>query len=263
LAAGATYHERIGLQVFSMKNWIPTSRCLAGAALLAGFLLLVAGPTGGQEFWRGKSAGEWTREEALAILTDSPWAREVVVSYYSGRLMEEVREGERNYISGRGKPTIPVPTRETAREPERVQARYRVWWSSAAVVQEARKRLLQLAPPAVVDIEAPPPLAPPDHHVLTVRVLQPPAPPESPLFQGLSGDELQARAELRTSKKLTLKPERAERRGVGAGASVSFFFPRRQAGQPTVPAETGEVKFEFKGEGGHSLTVKFNARELQ
>lgn len=246
-----------------MKNRRSVSRSPAGMALLAALLLFLAGPTGGQEAWKDKPTEEWTREEALAILTESPWAREVTVSYYSGRLREEVREGERHYISGRGQPTIPSPTREVIVQPERVVSRYRVWWSSAATVQQARKRLLQIAEPAVLDVHAPPPQASPDHHVLTVRVLQPPDPPESHLFQGLSGDELGARVELRIGKKRRLKPEQVERRGVGAGASVSFFFPRQQGGQPTVARDAGEVQFEFKGEGGHRLTVKFNAKELQ
>ena len=156
-----------------MRDSPPSTCRFSGAALILGLLVFLVDSVSAQHPWQGRPVEEWTQKETLAALTDSPWAKDVVVSYFSGRLVEEVREGERHYVGGLGRPTIPVPTREVYREPERVQARYRVWWSSAAVVQQARQRLLQLAPPAVVEAQAPPPLLSSQHYVLTVQSCAP------------------------------------------------------------------------------------------
>ena len=199
----------------------------------------------------------------MAVLTDSPWAKEVVVSYFSGRLVEEVKREERLYVGGRGKGTIRTATTRVHRQPELAEARYMVWWSSAAIVQQARQRLRQVAPRAVTEFHAPPPVLSLEEYVLTVRVVRPPAQPTNHLFQGLGEGELIEGAELRTNRKLTFKPTRVVRDGLGAGTSLSFFFPRQQGTQSTLPAGTEWAEFMFKGKQGHALKVRFNLRDMQ
>lgn len=239
------------------------SGCCLGVGILIGVLGFVAAQARPLQSWKDKPAADWTLEETLALLSNSPWAREVTVSCFSGRLVEGVREDERHYISGRGRLTIPSSTRQIHREPERVHARYRVWWSSAPIVQQARERLRQLVPPAVVEANAPPFRLSTQHYVVTVRVVRPPAPPGSHLFQGLNADQLQAGAVLRTSEGLVLQADRVERSGMGAGASLSFFFLRQQDARQTLLGEATWVEFEFKRQGGQSLKVKFDAQDLQ
>jgi hypothetical protein len=188
---------------------------------------------------------------------------------------------------------LPMPL-----HPELLEAVYAVRWSSSATVQAALARLKELSP-VLAEVQAAPPELSEGHYVLTVRVVQPPAesglargvrplmypaheacppppylpragctppvpspPPAVPdLFAGLNPDELRARAELRTAKKLRLKPDRAVRHGLGAGEGVSFFFPHRQDGQETLPAGTDWAEFVFAG--GGELKVKFKLKEMQ
>ena len=206
-----------------VSSGIAVKLCLAVLALVA--LVLLESMAQPKDFWKEKPAQEWTREEAMAVLTDSSWAKEVVVSYFSGRFVEEVKREERLYVGGRGKGTIRTATTRVHRQPELAEARYMVWWSSAAIVQQARQRLRQVAPRAVTEFHAPPPVLSLEEYVLTVRVVRPPAQPTNHLFQGLGEGELIEGAELRTNRKLTFKPTRVVRDGLGAGTSLSFFFP--------------------------------------
>ncbi len=182
--------------------------------------------------------------------------------------------------------------------PEMLDAVYAVRWSSASTVQAALERLKEFSP-VLADVQAVPPELSADHYVLTVRVAQPPAesglarggrplmypayeacppppylpragcipavpspPPAVPdLFAGLNSDELRARAELRTAKKLRLKPDRVVRHGLGASEGISFFFPRVQDGQEALPAGTEWAEFVFAG--GGELKVKFKLKEMQ
>jgi hypothetical protein len=98
--------------------------------------------------------------------------------------------------------------------------------------------------------------------VVTVRVVRPPAPPNSHLFQGLSADQLRGGAVLRTSEGLVLKADHVERRGLGAGASLSFFFPDQQDARPTLPRDAIWAEFEFKRAGGLGFKVKFDPTDL-
>jgi hypothetical protein len=188
---------------------------------------------------------------------------------------------------------LPMPL-----HPELLEGVYAVRWSSSATVQAALARLKEIAP-VLAELQAAPPELSADHYVLTVRVVQPPGesglarserplmypaheacppppylpragctppvpspPPAVPdVFAGLNPDELRARAELRTAKKLRLKPDRAVRHGLGAGEGVSFFFPRRQDGQETLPPGTDWAEFVFAG--GGELKVKFKLKEMQ
>ncbi len=171
-------------------------------------------------------------------------------------------------------------------EPERVEAVYGVRWSSARRVQQALERLRTVAP-VLREMQAPPPEISADHYVLTVRVVKPPTesgrerfaratvydqsgrpmrdePPRVPdIFAGLSEEELSDRTELRTSRKLRLRPERVLRHGVGTSAGLSFFFPRRHNGQPVLPKSTKWVEFSFRSEKGDKLKVRFKLADMQ
>src|SRR3989304_5417434 len=177
---------------------------------------------------RKKKAGrEGTQEEATEVLTHSPWGQEVRLLQASGRKLVEF--GGRGIVGedGSGGGTNPrrggpPPTESSLARPSR---------PLAYTLDDTR-------PPQ----PSPPPLVP-------------------DLFAGLNADALRARAELRTAKKLRLKPDRALRHGLGASEGISFFFPRRQDGQETLPAGTGWAEFVFAG--GGELKVKFKLKEMQ
>jgi len=169
-----------------------------------------------------------------------------------------------------------------------VEAVYLVRWSSAGIVQAALERLQELSS-TLAEQQAPPAEVSNNYYVLTARVAQPPTepatrrldrpllysqdpsrpplpspPPAVPdLFAGMSPEELKARAELRTSGKLRLKPDRALRHGLGAGEGISFFFPRQAEGKPALPPGTEWAEFVFEGVTGTELKVKFKLKEMQ
>lgn len=254
--------------------------------LLAALLLLLS-VAQAQESWEQKPSAEWTQEEALAVLNDSPWAQQVHLWQFSGRLLGVMPGGAKVvYQEAPNLPPRVYSVQPITLEPERVRAIYGVRWSSATIVQQALERLRTVAP-VLREMQAPPPELSADHYVLTARVVKPPAesgherfaramvydqsgrpmrdePPRVPdLFAGLSEEEVRDRTELRTSRKLRLRPERVLRHGLGTSEGVSFFFPRRYNGQPVLPKNTKWVEFSFRSEKGDKLKARFNLADMQ
>ena len=265
---------------------LATRRMIAQLIPLAALLLLhrVAQT---QEFPHEKSLPEWTQEEALAVLNDSPWAQQVRVWQLSGRLLGRLPDGRT--VVYQDAPNLPprqysVPV--SSIRPERVEAVYAVRWSSARIVQQALERLRELAP-VLHEMQAPPPELSADQYVLTARLVQPPTasaadrfafatvydeagrpvrdePPQvADVFVGLSDEELRDRAQLRIGNNANVKPERALRHGVGTSEGISFFFPRQRNGRPTLTPNTQWVEFSFQGKKGDRLKVRFKLAEMQ
>ena len=258
-------------------------------AAVVGALLTLAVVWAGEP-WESKAASEWTQEEALKVLTDSPWGKQVTFLQQTGRLLAVFQDGLRErkavYREGPNLPRRVFEERPDRIEPELVQAEYGVRWSSAAVVQQALARLKETSS-VLAEAQAPPPELSPEHYIITARVVKPPAqsgiesldrlwmtdeegrpyrdrPPQvSDLFAGFSPEQLGERAELRTSNKTRWKPERVLRHGIGLGEGISFYFPRQQAGEPALPPGTKWVEFVFRGPMGNELKVKFELRKMQ
>jgi len=241
----------------------------------------------GGEPWKDKAASEWTQEEATQVLTDSPWGHEARLLHPSGRLLVELASGTA-IVARDASGSLPLPAwaESAPLRPEMLEAVYAVRWSSADTVQAALERLQEFSP-VLADVQAVPPELSAEHYVLTVRVAQPPTqpalarawrtvaysgdgmrppvpsppPPVADLFAGLSADQLKTQAELRTAKKLRVKPDRVLRHGLGVSEGICFFFPRRQDGQETLPAGTDWAEFVFAG--STELKVKFKLKEMQ
>lgn len=237
------------------------SRLAAGALFLGFFLWFL--PVQSQDLWNEKPVEQWSQEEALALLTDSPWAQEISVRHFTGRFLEGKIRKERRYVSAHGRPKIPVATEQAYREPELADATYRVCWGSAEIVQRGRVRLAQVAPQAVVELHPAPPEALPTEDVLTVQVVRPPPQPHGHLFQGLSEKQLLAGAELRAGQDLGVKPARVLSYGTGVGAGLAFFFPRQRGTESILPPGTDWAEFVFVGERGNTLKVRFPLKEMR
>ncbi|MGH9787260.1 MAG: hypothetical protein ACRD4U_00980 [Candidatus Acidiferrales bacterium] len=151
-------------------------------ALLAPPLVGLAG-----EAWESKPASAWTQEEAVELLTKSPWAKQVTYWHASGRLVATMPDGSRVVVvdeTGRQLATVgpPPPTPENPTQahapipvlPELVDAEYALRWSSAKAVQDALGRLQEVSP-AVGEMQAAPPELSSEHYVLTARVAKPPS----------------------------------------------------------------------------------------
>ncbi|MFQ5927299.1 MAG: hypothetical protein ACE5MH_07685 [Terriglobia bacterium] len=257
---------------------------IAQAALA--FVLGVGGAAAA-EAWQSQPSSEWTQEEALAVLRNSPWAQRVTLLQLSGRTLGRLPDGRK--VVYRERPELPpriFSVELVGLEPERVEAVYEVRWSSAAIVQQAFARLEELEP-VLANLQAPPPELSPEHYVLTARVAKPPvesgidrmargtvvdemgrprhdSPPQvADIFAGLSEEELRERAELRSNRGLRLKPDRVLRHGIGAGEGISFFFPRQHQGRPSLPAGTAWAELRFKSKKGDTLKARFQLSALQ
>lgn len=259
-------------------------RIRTAAAL--GAVSLVLGLQAGEP-WQEKPPAEWSREEAQQVLNDSPWAQEVRLLQPSGRILAVLANG-RKIVYQESRSTAPrifaqEPMRRT---PELVEGVYGVRWSSAGIVQQAAGRLQELSP-VLAEMEAETTDLDEGHIVLTCRVVQPPAeptvdslswatymdqdgrlrrdtPPQvSDIFAGLSAEQLQAAAELRTSEKLRVKPDRVVRHGLGASEGISFYFPRQADGKEMLPPGTEWAEFVFSSAENPDLKAKFKLDKMQ
>ena len=266
-------------------------RTRAAAAL--GLALAASWALAAGEAWESKPASAWTQEEAVKLLTKSPWTAPVVLQQMTGRQLARFEDGSTfgMWVVYRTSPDS--PPRIFDQQPleikqEFVDATYAVRWSSAAAVQQALARLEELSP-VVKEMQAGPPELAADAYVLTARVVTPPsessvremerrsrpledvntgrpvydeAPTLADIFAGLGEEELKARATLTTARKLQLKPARAVRHGVGTGEGISFFFPREINGAATLPAGTAWAEFVFQGPKGDKLKARFKMKEM-
>lgn len=217
---------------------------LAGALLLAG--LALAG-----EVWKEKPASEWTAEEALEVLTDSPWAHREFVGF----VLPLRRAGSRGGRGGGRESTGagPPPLFPPGGFGDNVgSAVYLVRWESAGPVADAFARLEELGEQVSARFQSPPPVLPDDRYVITVKTTRPPRGVPDPLARADAG-ELLENARLKT-RPGSYAPLEVARSGMGASAAVHFFFPRTVEGQPLF--ERGQVEFRYQG-GRFTLKSKF------
>ena len=211
------------------------------------------------EVWKEKAASAWTADEALKIVTDSPWAKTKAVM--SGR--HATREGggqPRPVRSGRDRGATsqaPPPSGQDWRlGPEDIPVEnYLVRWESAKPVAEAFARLRELGMDTSAGFQSPPPSLPADRYVITVKTLEPPHSGKD-LLEGKEAVELIQRARLKT-RRGEVSPKEVLRSGLGANAAVHFLFPRERDGQPLLRAPSEVVEFVFKGER-QTLKQKFH-----
>lgn len=217
-------------------------------ALVAGLLLVPAAQAG--DFWKKKPPSEWTVDEALELVLDSPWAHEQTVAIPPRRIRKRERSPRNPSQQTRWPPgtwaPAPLPT-----------ASYLVRWESAAPVTQAFERLKELGELTSAKFQAPPPRLPKNRYVITVKTTRPPV--EGPdLFDRLSTWQLLQGAKLKTSRG-PVSPLEVERSGVGASAAVHFFFPRTYDGQPLLREQGEKVEFTFTGRR-YKLKCKFTLK---
>jgi hypothetical protein len=214
-------------------------------------LVLVALAASAGDFWREKPPSSWSADEAVELITDSPWAHEETIGW--------IRKGEpgedRSPIRSRPGEPLPPPSPPSGRPPSPyeagpaygfVSASYLVRWESALPIKQAWVRLKELGELATSHFQAPTPRLPEDRYVVTVKTTRPPD-PEPDIFLGLTEEDLRGRAQLKTPA-ATVHPLDVERTGVGAAAAIHFFFPRLVEGQPLfrLGRQTAEFSFESR-----------------
>ena len=228
---------------------LPLGRRTLGWVLvgLAALLAPVAALAWGDDFWKQKPPGEWTREEALELLQDSPWAREEFIVHppLRGQITVGTTIGLGKCPPGSQTPCTHPATRlpdDLPGAPSRggfLTTGYLVRWESATPVAQAFARLEELGERASAQFQAPPPRLPEDRYVITVKTTRPPASGPD-LFDGLGEEELKASARLKSGQ-VMVAPLEVERTGVGASAAVHFFFPRTHQDPSTPRLSLGVV----------------------
>jgi hypothetical protein len=237
---------------------------------LAGSLLIVCAAAGAlaDDFWRKKPFHEWTAEEAVKLLRDSPWARQqVMASAQVGNAAEaSISAGTANCDPDAIDPNGNCLERKVSlpRDPSQMpgvtfsESNYGVYlvrWESALPVEQAFARLGELGErPTIAYLSAPPRL-PADRYVITVKVLRPPR-GASDLLAERADSHAKPRVWLKTSHGTSV-PLETERTGAGANAAVHFFFPREQKGRPILASPHDTAEFIFEGQHV-TLKVKFS-----
>jgi hypothetical protein len=232
-------------------------------------LVLAATPLLADHFWNAKPSAQWNHKEAVKVLEDSPWSRQVIRTVLQPEKRPDLgvdrssAHCDPDALNPNGdcmQPRMTAgedPTRSPrvlfSNAPSRI---FLVRWESATPVVEAFQRLDALGERATAQYLSAPPRLPADRYVVTVKLFDPgksagnvpgtagPVDPFGPL-QDAKGN---SRASLRVGK-VTVAPAEAERTGVGAAEAVHFYFPRIAAGVPLL--RTGQevrAEFEFRGE---------------
>ena len=202
--------------------------------LAIGAVTLAVGFANSEDVWKLKPPSEWTAEECVKVLEDSPWAKtaEVVVPLKQGCFVPAGPWSESG--SRPGKPRVV----------ECPSAFYLVRWESAEPVQAAFVRLEELGERARARQATPPTRWPPDRYVITVKTLRLPTETADPLEE-LTEEQLRDVAQLKTSRG-EFRPEEVERRGMGEAAALHFFFPRQRGKKASLGMDAETVELFLK-----------------
>lgn len=214
-------------------------------------LLVTALAARADDFWKRKPPREWTAEEAVQILRNSPWARQESVVASAVNCDPDAYDENGNCRDPRFQlPRDPARRRGMPASQFNV-AIFLVRWDSAPEVAAAFAQLESLGARAVAAFQSPPPRRPADRYVITMNVVQP-AKGAGDSFAIRENSKEKNPVRLKTSRG-TFFPVESERSGVGANEAIHFFFPRQQDGRPILDEKGDTAEFVFDGK---KLTVK-------
>lgn len=214
-------------------------------------LLGIALAARADEFWKRKPPQEWTAEEAVQVLRNSPWARQESVAAPPVNCDPDDFDENGNCRDPRFQMRRDPARRRGIPDTHFNVAIYLVRWDSAPEVAAAFARLESLGERALTAFQSPPPRRPPDRYVITMNVVQPAKAAGDPFAISDNSKEKNP-VRLKTSRG-TFFPAESERSGVGANEAIHFFFPREQGGMPILDVKGDTAEFTFEGK---KLTVK-------
>ncbi len=223
-------------------------------AALVFTIALGAAPLEGKD-WKKKPPAEWTAEEALEVLQNSPWAKKKMVLANKPALRQGSRSADASSGSG---PRLPGGNRRNTRNrrirKEFPNSTFLVRLESARPVAAAFARLQELELEVSARYQSPPPRLPEDRYVITVKAVVPRRSGKTAL-QKIPEERLKTVALLKT-RHGQVNPAEVERSGEGATAAVHFFFPRTKEGAPLINPQNPQMEFRIKS--SHiSLKAKF------
>jgi hypothetical protein len=216
-------------------------------ATVCGLLWVAVLAVRADDFWKRKPPSQWTADEALQILKNSPWTKQEPVA--TSAVICDPNDYDAN--GNCRDPRFQIP-----REPKRRRGReipdahfnvaiYLVRWDSAPEVAAAFARLEALGERASAVFRSPPPRRPADRYVITMNVVQPARDSGDPFALREDTKEKEP-VRLKTSRG-TFAPLETEHSGVGANEALHFFFPRVHDGQPILDAKGDTAEFFFEG----------------
>ncbi len=212
-----------------------------------------AAPLEGKD-WKKKPPAEWTAEEALEVLQNSPWAKKKMVLVNRIAL----RQGSRTADAGRngripgGRRRNPRNTRDRGEFPN---STFLVRLESARPVAAAFARLQELELEVSARYQSPPPRLPEDRYVITVKAVVLRRRSGKTGLQKMPEERLMTVALLKT-RHGQVNPAEVERSCEGATAAVHFFFPRTSEGAPLINPQNPQMEFRIKSKR-ISLKAKF------
>jgi hypothetical protein len=229
--------------------------------LLLTLFLSIALVARADDFWRHKSAAQWSAAEALKLVRRSPWAkREIVVFVHNENeaafsVPTGTKHCDPDAIDQNGncmqKGRIEAPV-DSSRQMDAApgltpSAAFLVRWESAAPVAQAFARLEELGEGGAAAFQAPAPRLPADRYVITVKLEQPGRQGFEPFAVTPAGKPVLV-AKLKTRRGI-VAPLEVEFTGVGATSSVHYFFPRTLDGAPLLGPERDWAEFTLLGAG--------------
>lgn len=214
-------------------------------ATVCGLLWVTVLAVRADDFWKRKPPSQWTAEEALQILKNSPWTKQEPVATSGVICDPDAYDADGNCRDPRFQFPREPKGRRKIPDAHFNMAIYLVRWDSAPEVAAAFARLEALGERASAVFRSPPPRRPADRYVITMNVVQPAKDSGDPF--ALSEDTKEKDpVRLKTSRG-TFVPLETEHSGVGANEALHFFFPRMQDGMPILDAKGDTAEFVFEG----------------
>jgi len=208
-------------------------------------LLLLALAVRADDFWKRKPPSQWTADEALQILNNSPWTKQEPVATSAVTCDPENYDANGNCREQQFQFPSEPKRRRKIPDTHFNMAIYLVRWDSAPEVAAAFARLEALGERASAVFRSPPPRRPADRYVITMNVVQP-AKDSGDAFALREDNKAEKPVRLKTSRG-TFAPLETEHSGVGANEALHFFFPRVQNGQPILDPTGDSAEFIFEG----------------
>lgn len=211
--------------------------------LAAAIWLLAEMPLSGASSWQKKPFAEWSRDDVLRLLTDSPWAKTETLTF---DFKEAVPGGPVTWkdlgVPGSGQaPTVqggsPVGGIGAPRSKDKIDADINVRWSSALPVRRARA-LTQFGAGGL-DSEAAREVLAPDEKFYVLEISGVPA---AVAFHGLEAmqAELYRTVRLTTGSRRSLAPDSVHVSPRGVTLNITLRFPRSR------PITAADKKLELR-----------------
>jgi hypothetical protein len=204
----------------------------------AAMLLLLAVPAQGQEFWEKLPYQEWTREQCLKMLRDSPWSKTFTISTVKQDRFGQPTKGEsrqtEQHVYYYAQLRSALPVRQAVVRQAQIEEKYEKMNDAErrAFDVSADRYLRAQYDDIIVHVDYASDVEFFERDLAVHWQTRPP------------GEILNASVYLTTSRGARIAPKdfKTER---GSGRAFEFIFPREVNGEPLVTADVTSIRVEF------------------